>query len=215
MTKNTINSFKGEYRFLSNFYPCIVYLFGIKFHSVEAAYVAAKVAQHMPWIREKVARLSASNAKRFGRGEYLFEDENPENQRINVRPDWSDEMRIGVMRILLYQKFHPLLNPALTGMIMDTKAIELIEGNTWEDTFFGVYQGIGKNHLGKLLMERRTELFLEKERYLSSLFVEEDFIQSALFGHSQSDKVRGFYQSHDRGEINRKGLLSDLQKGTQ
>ncbi|MCB9809019.1 NADAR family protein [Candidatus Nomurabacteria bacterium] len=204
---STIHSFRDDYSFLSNFYPCTIYLFGIKFNSVEAAYVAAKVPEHMPWIREKVARLSASNAKKFGRGEYFFEDENPENQKINIRSDWSDEMRIGVMRILLYQKFHPIFNPNLAGLIMDTKTAELIERNTWGDEFFGVYQGKGENHLGRLLTQRRTELFLEKERYLSFVFLSENFLQTALSGSFQFSEVREFYGKYERGEVNKKLFL--------
>lgn len=35
---------------------------------------------------------------------------------------------------------------------------ELIEGNAWNDTFWGVCNGVGENWLGQLLMERRAEL---------------------------------------------------------
>ncbi len=34
----------------------------------------------------------------------------------------------------------------------------LIEGNTWRDTFWGIYEGKGENNLGKLLMKIREEL---------------------------------------------------------
>ena len=32
---------------------------------------------------------------------------------------------------------------------------EIVEENTWGDTFWGVCKGVGENHLGKLLMEIR------------------------------------------------------------
>lgn len=35
---------------------------------------------------------------------------------------------------------------------------ELIEGNTWGDTFWGVCRGKGENNLGKILMRLRSEL---------------------------------------------------------
>ena len=35
---------------------------------------------------------------------------------------------------------------------------ELIEGNWWGDTYWGVCNGVGENHLGKLLMKIREEL---------------------------------------------------------
>ena len=34
---------------------------------------------------------------------------------------------------------------------------ELIEGNDWHDTFWGVCNGIGKNWLGKILEEERDK----------------------------------------------------------
>jgi predicted NAD-dependent protein-ADP-ribosyltransferase YbiA (DUF1768 family) len=38
-----------------------------------------------------------------------------------------------------------------------TKEKLLIEGNYWKDTFWGICDGIGKNYLGKILMEVREE----------------------------------------------------------
>ena len=37
-----IDSFQGEYRFLSNFWPCVVEYEGTEYPSVENAYQAAK-----------------------------------------------------------------------------------------------------------------------------------------------------------------------------
>jgi predicted NAD-dependent protein-ADP-ribosyltransferase YbiA (DUF1768 family) len=42
-------------------------------------------------------------------------------------------------------------------MLIDTGNEELCEFNTWGDTFYGVCNGVGKNILGKLLMEIRDE----------------------------------------------------------
>ena len=44
----------------------------------------------------------------------------------------------------------------------DTNNEELIEGNTWNDTYWGVCNGRGQNHLGKILMKVRSLL---KEAY--------------------------------------------------
>ena len=35
---------------------------------------------------------------------------------------------------------------------------ELVEGNTWGDRYWGVYNGQGKNWLGRLLMQVRGEI---------------------------------------------------------
>ena len=60
------------------------------------------------------------------------------------------------MENLLWQKFE---NPVLRKMLDATKPRELIEGNVWKDSFWGVYNGKGENHLGKLLMLIRSETF--------------------------------------------------------
>ena len=46
----------------------------------------------------------------------------------------------------------------LRDALLATADVELIEGNTWGDRIWGVYQGEGENHLGKILMKIRSEL---------------------------------------------------------
>jgi predicted NAD-dependent protein-ADP-ribosyltransferase YbiA (DUF1768 family) len=46
-------------------------------------------------------------------------------------------------------------------MLLLTGDCELVEGNTWGDKFWGVCDGEGENHLGKLLMKIRAELAKE------------------------------------------------------
>ena len=60
------------------------------------------------------------------------------------------------MEDLVRQKFTK--NKDLAKLLKGTGNQELIEGNTWKDTFWGVYNGIGSNHLGKILMKIRKEL---------------------------------------------------------
>jgi ribA/ribD-fused uncharacterized protein len=134
-----INSFIGEYAFLSNFYPAIVIKDGLEYKSVESAYQASK-SDNLN-IRKCFVNLSPSDAKRLGR-------------TIILRKDWL-EIRLCVMYDLVYQKF---LNENLKNKIFNTGAEELVEGNTWNDTFWGVCNGIGENRLGKILMDIRTYL---------------------------------------------------------
>lgn len=61
------------------------------------------------------------------------------------------------MESLLRQKFNK--NTFLGKRLIETKDIELIEGNTWGDTFWGVCNGRGQNILGKLLMKIRDEIY--------------------------------------------------------
>ena len=36
--------------------------------------------------------------------------------------------------------------------------LNIVEGNTWGDVFWGVCNGIGENHLGNILMDVRDEI---------------------------------------------------------
>ena len=59
------------------------------------------------------------------------------------------------MKAVLGLKFTDL---ELSEKLLATGDAELIEGNHWNDTFWGVCDGVGKNWLGILLMEIREEL---------------------------------------------------------
>ena len=55
-----------------------------------------------------------------------------------------------------------LNNFALTELLLSTEDSSLVEGNDWNDKFWGVCQGKGLNHLGRILMKVRKEV-KEKE----------------------------------------------------
>lgn len=135
-----IDSFSGEYRFLSNFWPAPVLLDEVLYPTVEHAYQAAKTLDTDE--RATIARMkTAGSAKRVG-------------QSVTCRLDWS-EVRLPTMANLLLQKFQ---NPTLSLLLRCTSPHHLVEGNTWGDTFWGIYKGVGENHLGRLLMEIRERL---------------------------------------------------------
>ena len=135
-----IDQFKGEFHWLSNFYNCPVPFEGLTFSNTEAAFQAAKCLDMKE--RERFLGLSGGQAKRLGR-------------RVELRSDW-EEVKIDIMRQVLKSKFTQ--NPELGEKLIATGDAELIEGNNWNDRFWGVCRGVGKNHLGKLLMEVRAEL---------------------------------------------------------
>jgi ribA/ribD-fused uncharacterized protein len=135
-----INSFSGEYAFLSNFSYSEVDLGEFTFPTVEHAFQAAKTLD--PIQRSNIALMhTADKAKRFGR-------------QVQLRPDW-EEIKISVMLFLLRQKF---CWTDLQEKLLETGDLELEEGNTWNDTYWGVCNGVGKNMLGMLLMEVRSEI---------------------------------------------------------
>ncbi len=136
-----IDSFSGPYRFLSNFSPSTLNYEGVSYPTVEHAFQAAKTLDLSKRIEVSLLE-TPGQAKRAGRA-------------LELRGDW-DGIRNGVMRDLLLLKFAP--GTMRAAMLVSTDDRELIEGNTWGDTYWGVCGGRGKNMLGKLLMEVRTLL---------------------------------------------------------
>lgn len=136
-----IYKFRDKYRFLSNFYPCNVKWHDIVFPSVEHAFQAAKCANPEDYVR--FLHVTAGQAKRIGRS-------------VALRSDW-ESVKLNIMKNLLRSKFS---QPELKAKLLATGTEELLEGNHWGDTFWGVDETTltGENHLGKLLMEIRTEL---------------------------------------------------------
>ena len=57
------------------------------------------------------------------------------------------------MRMVISMKFDQ--NPDLKAKLVATGNQELVEGNTWYDTFWGKCGGVGENWLGRLLMAYR------------------------------------------------------------
>lgn len=137
-----IRSFDGEYRFLSNFCMAPVEYEGIVYPSTEHAYQAAKTLNKD--LRGAFAEITSPGAvKKLG-------------QTISLRLDWED-IKISVMRNIVTAKFEQ--NPDLMKKLMATKGHELIEGNTWGDTFWGQCPiGKGRNELGKILMSIRDDI---------------------------------------------------------
>lgn len=143
--KHEINEFTGGYRFLSNFYPAVLTWEGQTYLNSEAAFQAAKVLTAEE--RAPFAALDPSAAKRMGR-------------RVPLRPDW-EQVKDGVMEQVVRAKFTQ--NEYLGRMLLATGDAELIEGNRWGDTCWGVdlRTGKGENRLGKILMKIRAELAAE------------------------------------------------------
>jgi len=72
-----------------------------------------------------------------------------------VSPEYFT-VKVKLMFELVLEKFKQ--NPELKQKLLETGNQELIEGNTWNDTFWGVCNGQGQNWLGKILMLVRSEL---------------------------------------------------------
>ena len=134
-----IDSFRGRYFFLSNYYPCDFVWEGLLYRNAEAAFQSAKCTDTIG--RLNFTNLSPNLAKAKGR-------------KIYLRDDW-ESIKDDTMLNIIRAKFK---NPKLSRKLIATGDQELIEGNTWNDTYWGVCNGIGKNKLGQILMQVREEL---------------------------------------------------------
>ncbi len=138
----TVDSFRGEYYFLSNFFPSPIIYRGISYLNAEAAFQAQKCKTEAEKLDFSV--LSANEAKKRGR-------------KVPLRSDW-ETVKETLMEEIIREKFRQ--NPSIAQALRETGDLELKEGNTWNDTFWGVNArtGEGKNRLGNILMKIRAEL---------------------------------------------------------
>lgn len=133
-----IESFNGAYRYLSNFYDAPVLYNGIMYDNAEAAYQAQK----QPEKAEMFKHINGSKAKKDG-------------ATLTLRPDW-DQVKDQIMYEIVKEKF--TRNIYLGARLVSTGNIPIIEGNYWNDTYWGVCKGKGQNKLGKIIMRVRDEL---------------------------------------------------------
>lgn len=137
----SIESFTGQYRWCSNFYPSPINVDGVVWPTLEHPFQAFKTLDSAARLRILRAP-TPGQAKRLGRA-------------VELRPGW-DDMRIEVMERLVRAKFDQ--HPDLAEKLIATGDAELVEGNTWGDQFWGVCRGHGSNHLGLILMRVRDEI---------------------------------------------------------
>ena len=135
-----INDFHGKNFFLDNFFPSPMKIDGKIYATNEHFFQANKATTEEG--HEKIRKAkSPGDAKMKG-------------QVVDLVKDW-EEIKLGVMKRGLEVKFS---NKKLRKKLLKTGNQELIEGNTWHDTTWGVCNGVGKNWLGKLLMALREDL---------------------------------------------------------
>ena len=145
-TISTIDSFRGKYYFLSNFFPAEVTYSGLTYQNNEAAFQAQKTYSKEE--RIEFTTLEPRDAKRRGR-------------RVRLRKDW-EQVKDRIMEEIVRAKFSQ--NEELKEQLLATGDAQLVEGNRWNDRYWGVdiRSGVGENHLGKILMKVRSELRLSQ-----------------------------------------------------
>ena len=140
--EKAIISFRGEYGFLSNMHSVPVEWDGRTYQNSEAAFQSAKALDAKE--RDTFCGLNGVTAKRQGK-------------KVLLRLDW-EEVKDGIMEEVVRAKFTQ--NPELAKKLVETGEAQLMEGNNWHDTYWGVDSKTleGENHLGVILMKIRAEL---------------------------------------------------------
>lgn len=142
-----INQFREEYSFLSNFAAVNIVYGDITFPSVENYYVAMKTKDNQE--RLKISKMKPGEAKKYGR-------------TLKIREDW-DDIKLEVMMWGVSKKF---LQEPYKSKLLATGMENIVEGNYWGDSFWGIDlkqdPNIGENNLGRILMIIRR--FLKDEK---------------------------------------------------
>lgn len=150
MNTGVVPQFVGEYFFLSNFYINPFMWRKKPFFCGEQAFQYAKTFYPSePIERQKCNDLGKrlldtgdpKVAKRYGR-----------QVPLNVK-EW-DENKVQYMREIVHARFSTS-RENMVGPLINTGAMMLVEGNDWNDTFWGRCNGKGFNTLGVILMEER------------------------------------------------------------
>lgn len=136
----TIDSFTGEYYFLSNFSDSVFVYDGIQYQNAESAFQSMKCENKAD--RMQFSDLNSTEAKKLGR-------------KVSLRKDW-EAIKVEQMRQIVSEKFRQ--NPDLKEKLINTGDAYLEEGNTWGDRIWGTVDGRGANLLGQILMTLREEL---------------------------------------------------------
>jgi len=139
-----IGGFVGEYRWLSNFFPCRVEWDGLVYGSAEAAFHAAKYPAAE---RVLFTKLDATEAKKLS------------HTKPYDKAAW-EKRKLRVMHEIVWAKYSQ--NPELGKKLLATGERDLEETNWWGDRVWGVYRGQGENLTGKTIMDIRARLAKER-----------------------------------------------------
>ena len=113
-----INRFIDEYAFLSNMYEREIEYNGIIYPSTENAYQAQKTLFNKE--RLYISELTPCKSKTYSR-------------KLDIRSDW-DNIKYYIMRDLIELKFK---HEYLMNMLILTGDEMIVEGNTWNDKYWG------------------------------------------------------------------------------
>lgn len=183
----TIHEFTGNNFFLSNFYYCKYPLNflsnGIEYKSnyAECIYQAMKIDIEYKFdmsigdreieIKKVIKTILNSKPSEAKQKLKTLLNDNHDFNNFRIKKNW-DNIEFSIMMNILRIKFSDD-NVFLKEKLIATGTKELINANNWKDDYWGVYNGNGKNMLGKILMKIRDDL-KERKEYLSKAYVSTD-----------------------------------------
>jgi len=136
-----ITKFQGETKWLSNYAVVDIKMpDGITYPTTEHAYQAQKTMDMDQ--RVLISKLKTPKEARLA------------GKDLDIILNW-DYVRVNIMFQVNNIKFK---HPGFAEKLIETGDIELTEGNSWGDVFWGVSGGVGENRLGKILMRIRSKL---------------------------------------------------------
>lgn len=134
-----ITELKGDYEFLAMTYNHPITVDGLTYTNAEAAFWAQRIADKNA--RVKLTRLSPMKARAKALQAYPIDD-------------W-DEIKDDILKHILEIKFS---DDVLKKKLLDTGSMKILNNNTYRDEYYGIYNGKGKNILGKMIMNLRESL---------------------------------------------------------
>ena len=139
MSKKIVYKGKWVYNWFSNMEPDPITIDNITYPSVENYYQSQKTLDLTE--RRQFETCNPGYSKKLGKS-------------IKLRNDW-EQIKFDVMEKALKIKF--ALGTSWYTKLKETEG-EIVEWNNWNDKIWGkTLDGIGENHLGKILMKIRDE----------------------------------------------------------
>ena len=161
--------FRGRLEFLSNMAPCPIKYKGLEFTCTESAYQSMKCSLIID--KKKFVGLDGYQAKQLGR-------------KIKIRDDW-DKIKFLVMKEILELKFK---KEPFRSKLIEMEG-QITEFNYWNDTYWGVCNGVGDNNLGKILMNIRDKLAKTKNIYNENLYTRKNYIKYDHIGFTANSTL--------------------------
>lgn len=143
---DVISGFEGRHFFLSTAFNAPINYQGLVFKTADHLFCWLTTDPKAPGWRNRILNAdTAMLARNIWEGQ----------QCPKVIADNWEEFQIKAMKRAVWEKFQ---NPALQAKLLKTDNLELLAENQEGDRLFGVVDGEGDNHLGKLLMAMRSYL---------------------------------------------------------